>query len=258
MGGQITLRREDSVATLEIDNPAQRNALTPAMLAAIPERLRELAEDGQTRAVLLRGSGGVFSSGYAVDHIGAGADLPYPDEIGLTCQAIERSPLVVTAVLEGFTVGAALEVACACDFRLALAGTRLGITPAKLGLVYSWTGMARVARVVGLPATRELFLSAALVDAERAAGMGLVGAVHANVEELEEAAQTLCERIASLAPLSLAGSKRVLYEIGQALRLTEPLALELHGLRATAMDSQDAGEARAAFSERRPPRFTGR
>ncbi len=255
--GHIGLASDGAVTTLEIRNPEQRNALTPDMLVGIAERLVELEREGSVRAVVLRGAGGAFSSGYAIDRIGGGGELPYPDEIDLACKAIERSPLIVTAVLERFAVGAALEIACACDFRIAEAGTRIGITPAKLGLVYSWTGMARIARVVGMAATRELFLTARLLDGREAAQLGLVTAVH-DAEALEAAVSAHSERLAQLAPLSLAGSKRVLYELAQAVQLPETLARELHGLRATAMDSADAAEARVAFKQKRPASFVGR
>lgn len=258
MGGHIRVQRDDSVATLWIDNPAQRNALTPAMLATIPGHLDELAGDGGTRVVVLRGVDGIFSSGYAIDHIGSGSELPYPDEVSETCLALERSPLPVVAVLERFAVGAALEVVCACDFRLATRDTKLGITPAKLGLVYSWTGMARIVRVVGLPAAKELFLTARLMEAEDAARLHLLTSVHPDTAGLEAAVAELCDRLSGLAPLSLAGSKRVFHELSQAVQLPEPLGRELHGLRVAAMDSEDAHEARVAFKERRPGRFRGR
>lgn len=258
MGGQITLERTGPVATLRIDNPEQRNALTPRMLDELVEHFTALESDHDVRCVVLRGAGEVFSSGYALNHIGGGDELPYPDEISSTCEAIERSRLVTVAVLEGFAVGGSLELICACDFRFARAGTRLGITPARFSLVYSVTGMARIMRVVGEPNTRELFLTGRLVDAQRAHEMGLVNEVHPDAETLEAATAAFTEEIASVAPLSLAGSKRVLYELAQANPLPHDLAIELHKLRAEAMDSQDAAEAREAFAEKRPARFQGR
>lgn len=257
MAGSIARRGTGAVATLEIRNPEQRNALTPDMLATIGQELEDLEGEGAVRSVVLRGAGGVFSSGYALNHIGGGDELPFPDEIDLACKAIERSSLVVTAVLERFAVGAAFEIACACDFRIAESGTRLGITPAKFGLVYSATGMARVARVIGMAATRELFLTARLMDAGEAAGIGLVSSVH-DPDELDAAVSAHTERLAQLAPLSQAGSKRILYELAQANPLPDALAQELHALRSAAMDSEDAAEARAAFKEKRPANFVGK
>lgn len=257
MAAEIAVECTGATATLEIRNAEQRNALTPGMLAAIGGHLTHLERRSTVRSVVLRGEKGVFSSGYAIDHIRGGDQLPYPDEIDLACKAIERSPLVITAVLQRFAVGAALEVACACDFRIAESGTRLGITPAKFSLVYSATGMARIARVVGMAVTRELFLTARLLDAKEAASAGLVTSVH-DSEELDAAVAAHTQRLADLAPLSLAGSKRVLYELAQANPLPHELALELHALRSAAMDSEDAAEAKAAFAEKRPPKFVGR
>jgi enoyl-CoA hydratase/carnithine racemase len=258
MSGTIETAVAGHVATVVFDNPGQRNALTPEMLAALGRELEGLAGRDAVRVVVLRGAGDVFSSGYAIDRIPAGADLPERDEIDAACEVIERSPLVVIAMVRAYAVGAALDVASACDFRFAEQGARLGITPVKLGLVYGWRGTSRILRLVGRDAARRLFLSGDLVTAADARTMGLLSDVFPDGEALERETYRFAERIGTRAPLALAGTKRVLHALEHVAALPPDVTAELLGLRRAALDSRDVGEARAAFADKREPRFTGR
>jgi enoyl-CoA hydratase/carnithine racemase len=228
------------------------------MLGALSRALEDLASTEQVRVAVLRGEGEVFSSGYAIDRIPPGAELPERDEIDAVCEAIERCPLVVIAMIRAYAVGAALDIASACDFRFAEQAARLGITPVKLGLVYGWRGMNRIRRLVGRDGARRLFLTGDLVEAAEARAMGLLSGVFPDGETLERETYRFAERLGNRAPLALAGAKRVFHELDRLVALPPDVAAELHALRRAALDSRDVGEARAAFAEKREPRFTGR
>jgi enoyl-CoA hydratase/carnithine racemase len=254
----VTREIQEHVATLQFSNPAQRGALTPQILHDLRAGLTELErEHPAVRVVVLRGTDGTFSSGYAIDHLPRPESLAVKDEIEELCQALEASPLVVIALLRGVVVGAALDVASACDFRYADSHCRLGITPAKLGLVYSVAGSARIHRLVGSASARLLFYTGDLVSAPQAAAMGLVTNVCDGAEELESETYALARRIAARAPLSVAGSKRIFRAIEMASAV-DPVAIEaLHELRRDALRSADSVEARVAFTEKRAPAFMG-
>ena len=254
----VTATVDEHVGTLSFANPAQRGALTPEMLRELKNHLVALGEQHPNlRVVVLRGTGENFSSGYAIDRIPDPDGLASRDEIEELCGAIEDSSLVVIAMLRGLVIGAALDIASACDFRLAERSCKLGITPAKLGLVYTLPGTARIHRLVGPDETRMLFYTADLVDADQAATIGLLTRVYEDPAELEHQTYELAARIAARAPLSVMGSKRIISAIEGAAAVTLRRAKELHELRRRALRSSDAAEARGAFAEKRTPLFSG-
>jgi enoyl-CoA hydratase/carnithine racemase len=255
---EVTVAVDGQVATLRFANPKQHGALTPELLVGLRAGLRELeSRRPDVRVVVLRGSGDVFSSGYALDRFPEPDELALQDDIEELCQAIERSPLVVIALLRKSAVGAALDVAAACDFRFGERACRLGITPAKLGIVYTVQGSARVHRLVGPDWARRLFFTGDLIHGEDAAAAGLLTAACDTPEAAEREAYELAARIASRAPLSVAGSKRILASIEASQGLPLAQVAELHELRRAALRSRDFAEARVAFAEKRAAVFTG-
>lgn len=255
---EVTCAIKGYVATIVFANPRQRGALTPELLADLRRILRDLElRFPNVRTVVLRGSGETFSSGFALDRFPEPDELDLQDRIEELCRAIERSPLVVVALLRGVAIGAALDVAAACDFRFADQDCRLGITPARLGILYSAQGTARIHRLVGPDAARRLFFTGDLMTAEEASRFGLVTEVGATPEDAERAAYALAVRIADRAPLSVSGSKRMITAIEAAGGLSVADAAELHDLRRSALRSPDCAEALTAFSEKRKPVFTG-
>ena len=252
----VTLDVQGTLATLRFANPEQRGALTPEILVALREGLAR-AEAARVRVVVLRGTGGVFSSGFAIDRIPETGALEVKDEIELLCEAVEASPVVVIALLEGYVIGAGLDVACACDFRFASSACRIGITPSRLGLVYTWRGVRRIERLVGRDAARWLFLTGELVGGDEARRMGIARASYERTEDLEREVYEFAQRLSANAPRSLAGTKQILMELDRASDVHPDVERRLHALRVAAMQSADAREAKQAFAERRPPVFTG-
>jgi enoyl-CoA hydratase/carnithine racemase len=247
----------EHVARLTISNPAKRNALDRAILDGLAETLPSL----DARCILLTGAGSVFSAGYDIADLAperlaeeAAELVAHPFQAAL--EALDAVPVPVVAALNGHAIGGGLELALACDLRVAAAGARLGMPPGRLGLVYSHTGVRRFLSAIGAARTRELFLTAKLIDASTAACWGLVNEV---VEAGEVGARgvELAVQVASLAPLSQRGNKLVLRELLDA-SLDERVLRELHALRDGAFRSEDFAEGVRAFVEKRAPRWQGR
>jgi enoyl-CoA hydratase/carnithine racemase len=251
------------VARLTIANPSKRNALDHPILDAITETLAELASDrSETRCVIVTGAHGMFSAGYEIGEITDGKFLqeaerlvahPFTEAI----QALESHPCPTLAVLPGHTIGGGLELALACDLRVAAAGIKLGMPPAKLGLVYSHTGLRRFLDTIGAARTRELFLLGSYIDASRADQWGLVNRVVAE-HELEALALELAGELADNAPLAQIGNKRVIAALLRAQgQMPEEVERELIELRAAAFASRDLREGMSAFAEKRAPEWRG-
>jgi enoyl-CoA hydratase/carnithine racemase len=254
----------ERVARLTISNPAKRNALDHPILDAITATLGELgAADAPARCLIVTGAGGMFSAGYDIGEIPeeefeerAEALVAHPFTQAI--DALEAFPWPTLAVLPGHTIGGGLELALACDLRLAQDGIRLGMPPAKLGLVYSHTGLRRFIDTVGAARTRELFLLGQYIDAPTALAWGLVNRV-APPPELQAAALELAGELAGNAPLSQLGNKRVIAALlGAEGELPADVEAELVELRRASFASDDMREGMRAFAERRPPRWRGR
>lgn len=253
----------DGVVRLTISNPAKRNALDHPILDAITAILTELAsEESGARCVAITGAHGMFSAGYDIGEI-PDAEFeeraerlvahPFTEAI----DALQAFPYPTLAVLPGHTIGGGLELALACDLRVALQTIKLGMPPAKLGLVYSHTGLRRFIDAIGAPRTRELFLLGRYIDAPTALLWGLVNQV-APAEELEAAALEMATELAGNAPLSQVGNKRVIAELLDAEgELLAEVEEELIGLRRASFASQDMREGMKAFAEKRPARWRG-
>jgi enoyl-CoA hydratase/carnithine racemase len=253
----------EGVVRLTISNPAKRNALDHPILDAISDTLGELsAADSPARCVVITGAHGMFSAGYDIGEI--------PDEefeeraerlvahpFTQAIDALEAFPRPTLAVLPGHTIGGGLELALACDLRAAEQSIKLGMPPAKLGLVYSHTGLRRFIDAIGAARTRELFLLGSYIDAPTALSWGLLTRV-APQAELDELALTLAGELAGNAPLSQTGNKRVIAALLSAEgELAAEVEEELIELRRASFASQDMREGMRAFAERRAPRWRG-
>lgn len=251
------------VARLTISNPAKRNALDHAILDAISATLRELASPASdARCVIVTGAHSMFSAGYEIGQIADGGFQveaerlvahPFTEAIGV----LESFPFPTLAALPGHTIGGGLELALACDLRIAAEQIQLGMPPAKLGLVYSHTGLRRFIDTIGPARTRELFLLGSYIEADTALEWGLVNRVAAGTELESEALRMACE-LAGRAPLSQVGNKRVIAALLQAQgQLPEDVESELIELRRDSFASRDLREGMSAFAEKRAPRWRG-
>ena len=249
----------EHVARLRISNPEKRGALDHELLDALADTVRGL----EARCLLLTGEGKTFSAGYDIGtfddaHFEEQAEKLVAHPFHAAIEALEAFPYPSVAALNGHAIGGGLEVALSCDIRIAARGIKMGMPPAKLGLIYSHTGLQKFIEVCGLANTSELFFVGRNVDAERGYEMGLVNAV-VEPDEIEQAGLDLAAEIGANAPLSLAGNKRAIRELRTYPgKLPEALEQELVELRESCFRSEDFREGVRAFAEKRKPNWRNR
>lgn len=240
----VRSERRGRVLVVTLDRPERRNALDldhcEALLAAL-----DGARDPAVRAVVLAGSRGNFCAGADVSAV--------PGERFLGClravlDALVALPVAVVAAVEGVALGAGLQLAVACDLRVAAPDSRFGVPAARLGLVIDHWSVQRVAQLAGHGPARALLLAAEEVDGAAAVRLGLAQRAGGVDEALAWA-----EEIAALAPLTVAAHKLALNRLEAA-----PADPDVAEAARRAWASADLAEGVAAFGERRPPRFEGR
>jgi enoyl-CoA hydratase/carnithine racemase len=243
----LDLTIDERVATILINRPEKRNAMTAAMWGALPGLLDGLAADPQVRALVLTGAGGTFCAGADIADLGAfvGDGLTLEAE-----EALATFPKPTIARIEGYCVGGGCQLAAACDLRFAADDARLGITPAKLGIVYPVATTRRLVSLIGPAAAKYLLFSADLIDAAQALRIGLLDEVLPAAALPDRVAQ-FCRTMGSRSQLTLRATKDIVDAIAQD-RLTRE---RVDHWRAEAADSGDVQEGVSAFLERRPPRF---
>jgi enoyl-CoA hydratase/carnithine racemase len=262
-GGKLVLDfPADAVARIRISNPERRNVLDHDVLESLAETLPRLDQGIETRCVLVTGAPPVFSAGYDIASFAAEtferdaeALVAHPYQQAL--KALADFPWPTVAAINGHCLGGALELAITCDLRICAAGAKLGMPPAKLGLVYGHTGLRRFIDTVGLAWTKELFLTGRNFAAERAEEIGLVNEVVAD-DKLEQASVALAAEIAANAPLSMKGNKHAIDLLNSCPILTEQQEAGLVALRESCFSSEDLREGIEAFRERRRPEWKGR
>ncbi len=265
MQGELVLfQREGRVVTLTLNRTEKRNALNPEMLDMVSAALTDLREDPEVRCVVLRGAGeDAFSAGFDIGRIGqnqpqSGETPPRQGSpFARAREAIALFPYPVIAMIHGYCVGGGLELAVSCDMRIAADTARLGITPAKLGIVYSFDPIRLFVDLVGPAHTKELFCVGRLMDAKQAHVIGLVNQIHP-AGELEDFTYTMAREIAENAPISVRGSKTMINRIVCENHVTPEEEKLFVQMREAAAASDDLKEGRQAFLEKRRPQFSGR
>jgi len=252
----------EAVARLTISNPSKRNALDHEILDALTAVLPQLDSGIDVRCLIITGADPVFSAGYDIGSIpdesfetDAEALVAHPFPAALA--ALDAFPWPTVAAINGHCLGGGLELALTCDLRVAARSARLGMPPAKLGLIYGHTGIERFIQTIGAPRTRELFFTGRNYPAERAEAIGLVNDV-TDDGDLADAAVELAAGIAGNAPISMKGNKQTIDTLLANPVLSEELKRELVELRESCFTSGDFREGITAFGEKRKPRWTGR
>lgn len=255
--GTVHLAVEGPVASVTFDRPEARNAMTWAMYQQLRHHCEHLREDRAIRVVRFQGAGGeAFVAGTDIAQFQAfesGKDgVEYEHRIDGSMQLLASLPMPTVAVVQGWCVGGGLAIATTCDFRIATPGSKFGVPIARtLGNCLSMANVAALVAAFGRPRVQRLLLLADLVEAEEARACGYLLEVAAP-EAIEAAAQKLCTKLASLAPITQQVSKEALNRL---LRATLPDAEDL--IRRT-YGSEDFREGVQAFMGKRAPVWQGR
>ena len=261
---ELLVHREGPICTFVMNRPEKQNLLTPGALLNMTEVLEELSQEGTVRALVIRGSGDkAFSAGYDISALPTKpssqmrATLKETPPLEKALQAIRNFPFPVIAMINGHAYGGGCELAIGCDIRIAARRAKMGMPPAKLGLVYPYPGYRRFLTALGFSRTLEIFLTGRRYDSQSCLNMGMVNYVVEN-NKLEAFTYELAREIAENAPLSLRGTKFALYKIGEHPILSREEEEEISSLFVQSLQSEDMEEGKRAFMEKRKPRFKGR
>lgn len=248
-------RHEHSSATLTFNRPDKRNALSVEMWAAIPALIDEAANDPEIKLIFLRGSGGVFAAGADISEMTtvyatSEAAIQNDAKIQGAMRAIEDCPKPVIALIEGPCVGGGCGLALACDIRIGATGSRYGVTPAKLGLVYGAADSRRLVQAVGLSKAKDILFTGRLLEAEEALQIGLIDQL-VGPEGLDAVRDEYAARIGAASQYSIRGQKKIL----AMLRTGADDAPQSQALFGASFEGEDFKEGFAAFMEKRAAKF---
>jgi enoyl-CoA hydratase len=254
----IEARADGPIGWLVLNRPERRNALNGAMWAAIPPLVSALDADPDVRVIVIRGAGAeAFAAGADISEFGAArhdaeAARAYEALNGAAFAAIRGAAKPVIAMIQGFCIGGGLAIALACDLRIADSTAQFSLPPARLGLAYPLDGLRDLVSTVGAATAKLMLFTARRLSAAEALDLGLIDRLATAVE-----AETLalCAEMVAGAPLTIAHAKRSIDLIAGRPGAVE--ATEIARLAARCFDSTDYLEGRAAFAEKRKPRFTG-
>lgn len=266
----VCIERSGAVATLWLDRPDKRNAISTALWQAIPEALEALAEDEEVGAIILAGRGKSFCVGLDLWEFGAGShigeapsqavanlrQLDFTTRFQKAISALAESPLPVIAVVHGHCLGGGIDLITACDVRIAAEDANFSIRETRIGIVADVGTLQRLPKVLNAGHVAELAYTGKDIGAARAEKIGLVNDVYADFDAAYAAAHDMANEIAANSPLAVRGTKFILQ---QGENLTNEQSLLLNGLYtlATSLQSNDLREAMKAFMEKRPAKFTG-
>lgn len=258
MNPDILCQRAGEIATVTLFNPDKLNALNAHMWARLRQVMDELAADTGLRCVILRGEGKTFAAGGDLEEFKtarANVDLAlaYHEAVGDALAAIECCPHPTVAAIQGACVGGGLEIASACDLRIAGAGAKFGAPIMKLGFSMYPGELAGFLKLAGPAVAKEILLEGRLLTAAEAYAKGLLTRVVAD-DEVPGEAQATAARIAAGAPRVARWHKQWIARLMEG----RPLTLDEKRASFAFIGTEDYAEGMAAFAAKRPPRFTGK
>ena len=262
MSEKVLVGVADSVGTITLNRPAQHNAIDFEMWGLLRDAALRLGADEDVRVVILTGAGEkAFSAGADIKDFPAhrsNSDLAreYADAFEGALDAVEQIPKPVICMIRGICVGGGCELSMTADLRIAATGSTFGVPVAKIGVLVGYNEMRRLLHLVGPGHAANLLLTARRIDEQEALRIGLLTEV-VPAERLEEHTYVLAREMATYAPLSQSGHKRIVRTV-----LANPgldgLTDEERRLPLSIFDTEDGQEGYRAFLEKRPPRFQGR
>jgi enoyl-CoA hydratase/carnithine racemase len=255
---ELLCKRDGAIATITLNRPEKRNALTVPMLEAFHAAVKHMAASADVRVLILAGAGKAFCAGLDLKEMGLAhrpdGSIEYP-EIEEALHALERFPMPTIAMMQGDAIAGGLELALHCDLRVAGAGARMGMPLARIGLVVPFSLTQKLLDAVGTVKTKEMLFTGSLLDTESARSAGLVTRVVPDAD-LEASTRALAADIAANAPLSLRTMKAAINE-ANGFRNKKP-SPELAAQAAATRKSDDLQEGLRAVFEKRRPVFHGR
>ena len=255
----VIYEKSEGIAIITINRPDALNALNAETIDEILQCLEDIAKDDNVRAVILTGAGPkAFCAGADIKAMKGmtALDARKLSQMGYKlCKAIENLEKPVIAAINGYALGGGLEVAMACDLRIASEKARMGQTEINIGLIPGWGGTQRLPRLVGKTLAKEMVFTGKMIDAQTAYQRGLVNKV-VPPEQLMDAAKEMAKELASKAPVALKLSK-MLINYGLETDLDTALVLEREAFGVVA-STEDLQEGVSAFLEKRKPVFKGK
>lgn len=254
----LMLVREGAIARLVLNRPAKHNAINLDVWHSLPRIAAEIDADPAIKAVVVTGAGGkAFSSGADIGEFAEVYATPessraYNDAVRAGFHAVERLSKPTVAMIQGVCVGGGCGLALNCDLRFAAAGARFGITPAKLGLVYSFADTKRLVDTVGPARAKDILFSGRLVEAEEALRIGLIDRL-LPAEALEAATLDYVTGLTALSQYTIRATKRIVQEMVDGADAETPDARRLFDESFAGIDFR---EGYAAFLDKRKPGFT--
>ncbi len=261
-GPHLRLSRDGGRATITIDNRAARNALTLGIVDDLARMAGELAADPGVRVLVVTGAGDqAFSAGFDIGAISSTTDVAADGSVSedrrldAAFRALEEAPFPVIAQIHGHCIGGGFELALACDLRIGAEDSVFRMPPARLGWVYGLSNLSRFVTAIGPSRAKHVFLTTTTLAAPKAEEWGVLHEVVPKAQlaaHVDELAQNICR----LAPIALGGLKHAISALARPVLSEHDTALH-RSWRRRAFASADLMEGRAAFLERRSPRFTG-
>ena len=260
----LLIEKNKNICTLVLNRPEKKNSLSPKLVETLLDSFEKLAADETVRAVVIRGFGNqAFCSGYDIRSLptqlsdDAREKLKTLNPVETLFKTIVNFPFPVIAMINGVAFGLGCELSVCCDIRIGADDIRMGMPPAKLGLVYPWSGLQRFIQVIGLRSTREMFYTGRTYEGKRLKEIGLVDYLIPR-QELEDFTNQMAAEIAANAPLALKGTKRVLNLLLNSSQPHQNSIQEAESLVEGTFLSEDLKEGRLAFLEKRKPKFKGK
>jgi len=259
----LLIEKKNNICTLTLNRPEKRNSLSIDLVYDIYNTFQDLANEDKARTVIIRGQGDkAFCAGFDMASLPTKINPDIQESFSkenpfeLAMESIVNYPYPVIAMLNGSVYGGGCELAISCDIRIGAEDIRIGMTPAKIGVVYSWKGLQRFLNVIGLRNTKEMFFTARSYSGQRLCDMGMVDYLIPR-PELESFTKSMAQDISQNAPLSLKGNKRILNLLLQS-EFTEADKKEAEELAIMSFASEDLKEGQTAFLEKRKPVFKGK
>jgi enoyl-CoA hydratase/carnithine racemase len=253
-----------SIGTLKLNRPERRNALSPSLLVELHLALKKWEEDDSVRVAVITGnSDKSFSAGYDITAIPTDLApealeiLKKDNPLELALNSIKNFPFPVIAMINGYCFGAGLNLAMCCDIRIGADHIKVGMPPAKLGVIYHPEGLKQFIEVIGMAKAREIFFTGHTYQGAEVRNMRLVDHL-VPISDLSGTVYQMAEEISKNAPLSLKGIKKIINMIGKHPFLDSADIMDAETLIAEAFNSDDLKEGQTAFIEKRKPVFTGK